>query len=800
MSNNTNKDGDFEKRGRFVMKKATCFFCYAWDSDERYDKLDFLRSSIEKRSNNHIDVVLDKHTYEDNADFDILRERIRSYDLVVVFCTPDFKDIISDPDSIKNKSREVLKEYRIIEEIYLADGNAVFPVILEGRKESSLLDIFSNRNARWFEEFKLSRNERTKKLFIPNGKMNLFNTFVGKIINTTIHNNENKSEEYKNSLEALDNLFGLTDNTIIPRSCLVIPDLYRHIRAQTCMFVAGRKGSGKSTFIYNFQNMDSSYFKDHYKNIVPITAEAFQHEIAYNLLVYKHRKDKTIIDTYSLMCLFWQVYFFLHCLVIIRNEIEKHNIDIDNKRYPIFNKITKKLMRKIGLKTRGRYKDSISDSTVPKSIFMAAVEMIDDRFNSAIDEIDDGELVLTSYSGKFTLESIMKKEFGDDITDFLKALAMCKKKIMISLDGFDTHSEDFRIATERLSPGSEEYRNRREYEVLFFRTLPEVVTKLKYQKTHDNVADALSAHIDFCIILPKDRYDFIIKNDRDSFKKNFGTLSWSAQELMELITKRLEYLIKTINPEQCFDESADYFDRLNSALKYFPGLPSTITMNVNGNRISMTLFNYILRSSFWRPRDVISNLSKIMAQMLRLTNGNWVSNDEGLSENDIKMSMRSNAEKIIEEEFIGEYKYVFRNLNEVLRELQRLDEQMEVEIFKEKLNSIRFDTMFSYDMSLVDNKMRVLYQLGVIGLLYNKKISEHQRYLNHICFEFNEGMAPFEDLLKYKILEKNDVFVIFNPIFARRLMLNYNTKELIGNWDANYVKSNHTNKDTIHGM
>ena len=783
------------------MKLPTCFFCYAWEKESRYSSLELICNSVLEKSNDRVDVVLDRHTYEDNEDFDVLRERIRAYDLVIVFCTPDFKEIILDPNANRNKDREVLKEWRIVKERYENDANTVFPVVLEGNKETSLPDIFSNRNARLFETFNMMYNKKNGKYIIPAGKEPEYNVFINKIIHTTIHNHENRSEEYKTTQEAMDKLFGLTDNAIIPNSCLVKPDLYSQIRGQRCYFVAGRKGSGKSTFIYNYREMDRDYFDEHYKKLVPLKAEAFQHENAYESLVAKHRADKSILDTHTLLSLFWQVYFVLHCIVVIRAEIERGAIKPDDKRFPIFDRVTKKLMRLIGLKVGPKNYDSVDDVRVPKSIFNAAVEMVDDRFRTALNEIENDELVLTSFTGKFTVKAIIETVFGDKNTrEFISALEKCDRKIMISLDGFDTHSEDFRMSKKRMPPESDEYIGRSEYEDLFFRTLLEVVTQLKGHSTQDRVAGAIGEFTDFCIVLPKDRYDVIIDNDRDSFKRKFGTLSWSGLELMELATKRVEYLILTIDPSYSINTKLGPAERLNAALAFFPGLPTSVSMNVNGNIVRMTLFNYILRSSFWRPRDVISNLSRIMAQIVRVKNNSWMSDNDALTEEDIKLSMKTNAEKIIDEEFIGEYKYVFRNLREVLRELQGLDEQTDIHVFMKKIKGIRFDTSFSYDMNQTENKMRILYQLGVIGLLYNKRIAARQHYLNNVCFEFNEGMAPFEDFLKSQMKNETDIYVVFNPIFGRRLMLTYNTKELIGNWTDEYMKANHINKEAIHGM
>lgn len=783
------------------MKTATCFFCYAWNEDNtRYNRLDFLREKIEEKSCDRVEVILDKHNYEDNADFNELRERIKSYDLVVVFFTPDFKEIIDDNLSNKNKNREVLKEYNIIVERYKEDKNSVFPVILEGTKESSLPDLFGNKNARLFESFKIFKNEK-KKYIVPNAQKKEFKLFIGKIINTSIHNGEDRSEEYKTSVEALDKLFGLTDNVAIPHSCLVKPDIYNQIRTQKCMFVTGRKGSGKSTFINNFREMDRQYYDENFKKMMPISAESFNYENAYDFLFKKHMKDQNLIEPHTVLCLFWKVYFVLYILIVIRGEIEDHTLNENDKRFKIFDKITKRLMKRMNLKTGKKSYDTVNDPDIMRLIFMAAVQMVDDRFTSALDEIGNSDILYASYAAKINLSSIIEKEFLPKNTkEFIDALKKCKRSILISLDGFDTHSEDFRMATNKMDPCTEEYRSRKEFEELFFRTLLEVATQFRDKKVNGRIGSVLGKITKYCIVLPKDRYDQIIDTDRDCFKKTFGTLSWSAQELQELLTRRLEYLILRIDSSYIVSDEKSYDYRMDEALSFFEGLPSSIEMNVNGNVMQMSLFNYILRSSFWRPRDVISNLNKIMAQVIRISGENWNSKGDSINEEDIKLSIKKNADKIIEREFIGEYKNVFRNIDEVLEQLQRLDEQMDIREFNQVLKGISFDTAFSYDMSQVDNKMRVLYQLGVIGLIYKKSIAKRLHYLTHICFEFNEGMTPFEDYLKQKKNVNDEIQVVFNPLFAGRLMLNYNTKELIGNWDKEYIHENDVNKESIYGM
>lgn len=793
------------------MKKATCFFCYAWDTNERYKQLDFLRNKIENESNGLVQVILDKHSYEINADFDKLRRKIEKYDLVVVFCTPDLKQIVLDRNSKRNKDREVLKEYDIIKKRFESNNSSVFPLILEGDKENALLELFSSKIVINLSDFEMYKNKK-EKYSIPRQKKISFDHFMDKVISTTIFNQYNRSEEYEDATTAMYQLFGLADNYDIPKECLVIPNLYKEIRMQHCCMVVGRKGSGKSTFIHNFRDMDQEYYNKHYKIMIPLRAEDFNHELAYALLLGRHSSDKTIIEPYAVLCLFWQLYFVLQCIIIIRKEIEIHKIQKKDPRYNTFNKMATSLLQRIsGFKLKnGRYK-SVTDPSLPKAIFSAAVEIIDEYYSYAVNNIKEGDLILTSYVNEFTLTKVLFKVFGEGLTEkFLSGLEECEQKILISLDGFDSHSEDFRLATDRYNPDSEDYRGRKEYEDLFFRTLTEVITQIRHSKCADSSANRLGQFIDFCVVLPRDRVDIIKKTDRDSIKKKYGNLSWCGLELMQILFKRLEYMIHIVEPEYKISELKDIndiFERMDSAFSFFSTLPTSITMRVGENTMSMSLFNYILRMSIWRPRDVISNWSQIMTLMVEVYDvdkGKWRIDKDSmkyrLNEENIKLILKANAEKIIDEEFIGENIYSFRNIDYVLNCFQNMNEQNSVKAFKSVLSKIKFNTVYSYDMQNIDNKLLVLYQLGIIGLLYDKDLAKKNHYLTHVCFEFNEGMSPFYDFQRQGMQNEAAITIIFNPLFASRLNLRYNTTELIGDWSKEYLIQNFVNKRLIHNI
>lgn len=87
------------------MKKATCFFCYAWAQDKRFNTLNFIKEKIEEHCDKQIEVILDKKAYKGNDDFDEKLEQLFSYDMIVIFFTPDLKRIILDSTDPANRDK-----------------------------------------------------------------------------------------------------------------------------------------------------------------------------------------------------------------------------------------------------------------------------------------------------------------------------------------------------------------------------------------------------------------------------------------------------------------------------------------------------------------------------------------------------------------------------------------------------------------------------------------------------------------------------------------------------------------------
>ena len=159
--------------------------------------------------------------------------------------------------------------------------------------------------------------------------------------------------------------------------------------------------------------------------------------------------------------------------------------------------------------------------------------------------------------------------------------------------------------------------------------------------------------------------------------------------------------------------------------------------------------------------------------------------------------MRYWIEKIIEEEFIGEYQNVYINLYSVIHEFDNSTLIVDFNEFYDKLAKVNIETLSDDNVQTVQEKFELLYKLGVIGLYYDKDEAKKRGYGYHICFIFNEGLKPRDDVLAVDGIVNTRAKVMFNLIFLKYLGLNINTNELLCNYGEEYIESNHLLKHTI---
>ena len=761
--------------------KARCFISYEW-SDVEANFLDLLKTEIEDASNHMIDVILDRVAFRLGDDITEKEKIIRASDIIIMFCSENYKRKIIENE----KNTGVFREYELIKEIRHDKTIKIFPILYSGNKDSSVPNEFSN-NIYENISFVFPKMVIRKKKCVLN---NALDASVKKLIKEAISYADVASwirkPEFKNFSEEYDALFVKTaanpDNKMHPQ-CIIKTKAYNVIINQNAYFVIGRKGSGKSTLLETIRYCDTDYYLNTYKMTTPINAESINLNLIYEKIIKKYKSSLDEITLPRILEVFWEIFLFLKCLYDISIETEKGRINEQDDRYPIFSKALNKLKKKMGIK-----KESLDNDNYKIHIFTLASELLYNHLNSGIYNNANIDTLITSANTNFSSKEILIDFLGVQLfKNFCGAVKKCKKKILLALDGFDPHSEDFRRETQEYkNENYSEYKIRRDFEILFYRELMILITKIKNSSVEENLNNLFQV-VDFCIIIPQDRYDEIKDYDRDSIKRNYCCLSWDAYDLLYMLLKRLERIYKLPSSD------SPSLDRFNYIITNFlPNIPIQIKVNIGGYDYPIHLFNYILRLSFWRPRDILTNFAVIM-KISKEAQGL----DESVIQELIKNLLTKNARDIIESEFIKEYRNLYHNIDEVLQNFEKKDLITEFKSFYDNLSEVGIESAYIDDYKTNEDKLYLLYKLGIIGLYCDKKESTEHGYGYHICYIFNEGLQPLDDLVLGKKYLNTRTKIIFNPIFYKYLMLNMNTKELIMNFSWNEISMNHIMQDNI---
>lgn len=767
--------------------KLTCSFSYSWnDADTVF--LDELKNIIVKKSKFPIEVFYDKYSAEPGDNLDEMEEKISLSDVVVIFYTPSYKRKTQSFDNTGVK-----REYERILQRLKDESNFLLPILVKGDFNNSVPKEIHKTIFADISNVQNAYSKRNNKIVLSKELKNFLEKIAEKIIGKAFSNAQQKEIDFTDNAEELKQLLfertHLEASEPFPPQCLVKMDAYQKILDQITCFVVGRKGTGKTTLLNTLDNFGKQSFHEKYKNVNPISMEMNNLLYAYEELYVAQQRDFSIIPLANILDVFWEIFLTLQCVKTIHEELSVFQITEIDDRYKNFKKVTDILAKKTSQKVENL------------NLFVLAVEMVSNYLKKDSLNNANGEFLVTSVVSQFSSNIILEDFFNkNNIISFCNNIRNCIKKIFICLDGFDTISDDFRRKTEMLkNTDHEEYNSRNEFEILFYRQLMHQVSKIMNKSKPDcmYLRNMFSA-VHFCIIIPQDRFEEIRASDRDIIKKSYCALSWDAHDLLEMLVKRLEYIHK-----ENF-ENSDIFNRFVILMeKYYPLIPLEIPIEIDNGKINISLFDYILRFSFWRPRDIILNFATLMNANKNL--GEIY--NKNITQKDIielvKDLVKGSSLRIIKDEFLDEFKYTYRNLFNLINCFEGEDLILDSSTFCSKIG--RIPIIYSNEKDLpkdvtVDEKILILYRLGVIGIYYNhdqaKKLGRARS-----SFIFNEGLDPIDDIItKNRLHGDNSIRLIFNPIFQRYLGLNMNTKDIIGSYSREYILKNHLQKNSIRRL
>lgn len=750
--------------------KQKCYFAYCWDDpDSVMDLMVYIKGKIEERSKGNIQVFLDKRSSNKGENFKENEKKILKSDSVVIFFSPKYKNIIDR----KEEWRGVWREYELILSVWQKRDIAVMPVIVEGTVDEAITREFKDNIAADFSKsLPIIAGKKGKKLN-PEYKTEMSNLVAATIYETSIAHRR-KDYHFSNREEAYTVLFCNTDSkNKLPRGCMYKSEAYKNIMSEEgTSFLVGRKGSGKTTFFEVLEKYDPSEFDKHFKVLRPISVEDIREEHIYAVLD-KVSVDHKIFGYDRIISLFWEIYLNLCAIYIVC--VEEENYRIRDDRQPIFHKIANKLRR--------IFKVSKLDSgDVKLAIFTESVAAWDEFISTGILKYATEEAFLASMDANFNVDNVLKKILGNsNYRQFVKAIEQCEKKILIALDKFDAISDRFRRQVkDDLQSGSdkliEDARKRAEFDKVLYHSLVLTVEKLK------STDMGIMGKASFCIIIPQDRVDQIKIVDRDFAKKNFISLAWDAIELLEVILLRLKVLYGFE-----YDEHENIVEKFKEVMKkYMPTIPEKISIDIGGKQKEIDLFQYLLRISFWRPRDIIKYLA-----VLYDANEKNIEKHKKIDMVTLKNLLNKVTEDIIEDEFYNEYDKIFYNLAEFMDSFEEGNVILTTADVVDKIQQFKFEGVLFDESNTILGKLNLLYEMGVIGLQFEPEYIKIKNIGNTLCFVFNEGTFPFTRTKDEIIRGSKDIKIVLNPIFSKKLSLQYNTTEIIGDYSWEYLMQNH---------
>jgi energy-coupling factor transporter ATP-binding protein EcfA2 len=554
----------------------------------------------------------------------------------------------------------------------------------------------------------------------------------------------------------------LADETL--EKLFVKTNSYTLVERQQVFFVVGRKGSGKSTITQALRILQSDRFLEH----LEINADHYNLEALYALFCSaQYRADAEIFfPSIKAFEMTWESVVMISALqYLITTSMCRPEHD--------------KLKAYLASLTEAnpRQNDGVlwGISDLFSYCFSRNMAFIDKCIDSAR---TDPELFWVDVEALYNLEGFLEFLFDKDVLISGRNLIRnFTGKFLVSLDGFDDAFDSFRLNTRR-SGNRSTMADRANFEIDWIRSVLSFTLR-----AHLHTDNFLYSRLEFCIAAPLDRFLEAVRVNRDSYRTNgrWHSIQWSGIELSILLRKRLEHVIanglaspKNLSPGE----------RLAYVLQSRPlkSLPLDISFDYNGERVSMPVFMYVLRHTFWRPREILLYYSRLLALVDNLKKWNKPINAESL-----RRCIKNTTITVIQNQFINEFKTSLINVEAVINSFKKQSNILTYSQLANLLQSVEY--VFASDSCFggtIAEKLSYLYEIGFIGFSLNRMQQDRLGASHKHAFIFNEGPLLFgngnideADLAVYDFL--------IHPIFCEFLQLNTSDTELTLLFDWEYL-------------
>ena len=489
---------------------------------------------------------------------------------------------------------------------------------------------------------------------------------------------------------------------------------FEQIKSQESYILVGRKGSGKTTTKLYFHSSN----KEKYKGVIELRIDAFNLNEIYNYLFHAPydgnknlKNDIEEIFTYEKVIEYiWIVYIVLYSMYVVACEYKKSNCILSPTQKKKFKKAVDYVNAVLEIiDSRSRWENG---DTISTTIYNYAMANTYNFFNDVIQgSRNDERFFASDIQAQLNHENLLKKVIGRDVIDkFYKGLDECQKRILFTLDGFDVASDMFR--KNSLSNSPSEQQQKALFEIKWMSSLMELVQDIKGKANN-----SLYKLLDICFLLPKDLFMEILEHNRDKYKygSRFCEISWTGMELAIMVRKRLEVLNnyplsskekKQKLPEEIFSQILE---------KKYKAIPTKVTVKTEGGReYTVDLFLYMLRYTFWRPRELLLSLSLILNIFYGHSKSGLPINQET-----IKATIKAASITIINSEFYNEFGTIWKEIKENILQFTGGTLLLNEKEIKTIIMSNKFHIKLSTEDTEIQayrDKIKFLYEIGFLGI------------------------------------------------------------------------------------
>jgi hypothetical protein len=531
-------------------------------------------------------------------------------------------------------------------------------------------------------------------------------------------------------------------------------------RDRAVSFLVGRKGAGKSTITHALPIQSTPPPA----TVVRLEFETLPFELCYNVLrsspgeASDLRRAFSPVFSYQLL---WDGFLHL-CLAWAVHQ-----------RLPRRSWLRTRLQKLVAEPVAEAENALERERTVTRVLFVYAFEQLVAFLRRAV--MSPGrETGLSSAVARFTASGFRRHLLGGkgivDLGQVIEAYDRAGERVLVTADGFD-------VVRGYWTKESEEAPDATRFERELLLGLFQVV--LGKGPAHGGLVKYYKI-TDFCVAIPHDRFLHVRKLDRDRYRyrHRFASIAWTGIELSALVRKRLALLKGVADPS-----GAPLEERLAAVMrKGFRELPEELIFQFGSGQYRMPLFLYVLRHTFWRPRDVLFYYAGLLVAASQFPR------KEPMPTAFVRQIVAVSTRRIVEDEFLDEFAVSIRNLREIVRQFREGPQVLDVEEVRRRIEELRFETdLPPGESASLEWKIELLYDIGFLGVVVDRRTSERLSVCRH-AFSFNEGDLLPERLGRDKY---GSLQYLVHPVFCEYLHLDTTAnQELTLNMDWEYLHRN----------